>query len=159
MQVKTGSPVIQHYASLKVLPRSIRQFQQASAICFADAGGRFDFDAPDFVAILNDDIHFNPVLVAVVVEAWRALQTIAHGNELLQHEALQPWLTRAFDLARQRRLQLVLASHHPEVINYAAAEGAWLFERPGGGPAGARRLEVDLEAGQTADEALREALA
>ena len=72
---------------------------------------------------------------------------------------LQPWLTRAFDLARQRRLQLVLASHHPEVINYAAAEGAWLFERPGGGPAVARRLEVDLEAGQTADEALREALA
>lgn len=84
---------------------------------------------------------------------------IDEPDNFVTSREVQPWLVRALDLAKERRIQLLVASHHPEVINYAASEGLWFLERSAGGPAHVRRLPVDRESGQTADEAVREAIA
>jgi predicted ATPase len=45
---------------------------------------------------------------------------------------VQPWLQSLRDLVEERSGQALIISHHPEVIDYLAADSAFLFERPGG---------------------------
>jgi predicted ATPase len=47
---------------------------------------------------------------------------------------IQPWLNVVIDRAQSQALQIVLISHHPELINaLAVGTGRWL-DRPSGGP-------------------------
>jgi predicted ATPase len=45
---------------------------------------------------------------------------------------VQPWLQGLRDLVEERSGQALVISHHPEVIDYLAADSAFLFERPAG---------------------------
>ena len=45
---------------------------------------------------------------------------------------VQPWLQCVRDLVEERSGQVLLVSHHPEVIDYLAADSAFRFERPSG---------------------------
>ncbi|MCB1036358.1 MAG: ATP-binding protein, partial [Acidobacteria bacterium] len=45
---------------------------------------------------------------------------------------VQPWLQALRDLVEERGGQLLLISHHPEVIDYLAADSAFRFDRPNG---------------------------
>jgi hypothetical protein len=45
---------------------------------------------------------------------------------------VQPWLQCVRDLVEEREGQVLLISHHPEVIDYLAADSAFRFERPSG---------------------------
>lgn len=45
---------------------------------------------------------------------------------------VQPWLQCVRDLVEERSGQVLLISHHPEVIDYLAADSAFRFERPSG---------------------------
>ncbi len=45
---------------------------------------------------------------------------------------VQPWLQLLRDLLEDRGGQLLLISHHPEVIDYLAADSAFRFDRPNG---------------------------
>ncbi len=47
---------------------------------------------------------------------------------------IQPWLLRAIDKAEETGAQLIIASHHPEVLNQLAARGAVVLTRDDGGP-------------------------
>ncbi len=67
---------------------------------------------------------------------------------------IQPWLIKLSDSLEESGGQLLLISHHPEVIDYLAAGSAFKFERPGGDVARVRRFEVDLDTGLKASEAL-----
>lgn len=64
---------------------------------------------------------------------------------------LQPWLQRLDDALGDEG-QLFLVSHHPEVIDFMAAETPILFWRPGGGPVRVKAVEFDREAGLKASE-------
>lgn len=46
---------------------------------------------------------------------------------------VQPWLQSLRDLVEDRSGQALVISHHPEVIDYLAADSAFRFERPAGG--------------------------
>ena len=46
---------------------------------------------------------------------------------------VQPWLQSLRDLVEERSGQALVISHHPEVIDYLAADSAFRFERPNGG--------------------------
>ncbi|MGH9481925.1 MAG: AAA family ATPase, partial [Terriglobales bacterium] len=48
---------------------------------------------------------------------------------------IQPWLMRAFERVEDKSGQLIVASHHPEMLNQLAARGALLLIREDGGPA------------------------
>jgi predicted ATPase len=67
---------------------------------------------------------------------------------------IQPWLIKLSDAVEESGSQLLLISHHPEVIDYLAAGSAHKFERPGGDVVRVRPFEVDLDTGLKASEAL-----
>ncbi len=66
---------------------------------------------------------------------------------------VQPWLVE-LDSRFEDQGQVFIASQNSEVVDYLAAGDAFLFERPGGGPARARKAEFDREGGLTASEQL-----
>lgn len=64
---------------------------------------------------------------------------------------IQPWLRAVTDYMTQEGRQLLVISHHPEAINYLAADAAWrMWRDPAGGHSRIEKLEPDLEAGETA---------
>lgn len=56
---------------------------------------------------------------------------------------VQPWLQCLRDLVEERTGQVLLISHHPEVIDYLAADSAFRFERPSGDLARANEWRPD----------------
>lgn len=54
---------------------------------------------------------------------------------------IQPWLIQLYDLCREGKLQTLLISHHPEIINYLGDETGIWFERPNNGPTVVHRLQ------------------
>jgi len=66
-------------------------------------------------------------------------------------QVIQPWLVELTD-AMQEGAQLFLVSHHPEVIDYLAADYPLLFERPDGGPTRVRADPFDRNEGLRASE-------
>lgn len=67
---------------------------------------------------------------------------------------LQPWVVDAVEAVAERG-QLVLASHHPDLIDYLAARKATLFTRDSGGPVKTELLTVDRDAGLSASDVIR----
>lgn len=55
---------------------------------------------------------------------------------------IQPWLMELRDRIEDRGGQVILISHHPEIINYLAPELGILFERTGSGPVRVRSYEA-----------------
>jgi len=64
---------------------------------------------------------------------------------------IQPWLVELAEAIRDKG-QLFLVSHHPQVIDYLAADQSLLFERQGGGPTRARFNPFDRDEGLRASE-------
>jgi predicted ATPase len=65
---------------------------------------------------------------------------------------IQPWLVSLRRGVAERGQQVVLMSHNPEVIDFAAADCALEVYRTRGGPTQIAPLEVDLDAGLKASE-------
>lgn len=61
-------------------------------------------------------------------------------------QLIQPWLVQLAEALRDEG-QLFLVSHHPEVIDYLAADHALLFERSQGGPTRVRPDPFDRDKG------------
>lgn len=67
--------------------------------------------------------------------------TVLEGSTLLIDEPdnfialaeIQPWLMKLLDRVDDRNAQVILVSHHPELLNQLAAQGGVLLDRPGGG--------------------------
>ncbi len=66
-------------------------------------------------------------------------------------KTVQPWLVEIADALRDEG-QLFLVSHHPEVIDYLAADHSILLERHGGGHARVRLNPFDRDRGLKASE-------
>jgi predicted ATPase len=68
---------------------------------------------------------------------------------------IQPWLRRVVDAMSAKNGQLIVVSHHPESIDYLAADAVWVMSRDRlAGHTRISRLEPDLDAGETASAAL-----
>jgi ATPase subunit of ABC transporter with duplicated ATPase domains len=68
---------------------------------------------------------------------------------------IQPWLRRVVDEMSSKPGQLIVISHHPESIDYLAADAVWIMSRDRlAGHTRISRLEPDLDAGETASAAL-----
>jgi energy-coupling factor transporter ATP-binding protein EcfA2 len=79
---------------------------------------------------------------------------IDEPDNFLSLRELQPWLQTLTRAAEDDGLQALIASHNPEVIDYLAAENAWLFERDEAGPSRVRPLPIDRSSGMKASEQL-----
>lgn len=67
---------------------------------------------------------------------------------------IQPWLVKLRDAIEERGAQLLMISHHPEVIDYLASGTAFKIERPNGTAARARPLSINLDHGLKASEVI-----
>jgi len=68
---------------------------------------------------------------------------------------IQPWLRSVVDAMSSKDGQLIVVSHHPESIDYLAADAVWVMSRDRlAGHTRIARLEPDLDAGETASAAL-----
>mgnify|MGYP003946040993 CR=1 FL=1 len=47
---------------------------------------------------------------------------------------IQPWLLKTLDRVDQMRAQVILVSHHPELLDQLASQGGVIFDRTDGGP-------------------------
>lgn len=66
---------------------------------------------------------------------------------------IQPWLRALAESVHDRGQQLLVVSHHPEAINYLAADSAWrMWRDPDAGFARIEELLPDRDSGQTAYE-------
>lgn len=69
---------------------------------------------------------------------------------------IQPWLRAVADAAAEHHQQLLVVSHHPESINYMAADAAWrMWRDKDAGHTRIAPLAPDLEAGETAYDAVK----
>ena len=70
----------------------------------------------------------------------QALLCFDEPDNFVSLPEVQPWLQALRDSHQERGGQAIVISHHPEVIDYLAADSAWRFERPAG-PVIARKLD------------------
>jgi predicted ATPase len=76
-------------------------------------------------------------------------------DNFLSLRELQPVLTQMIESSRGIAPQLFVASHHPESIDYLAADSTWIFERPAGAHVRVRPLVFDRAKGERASELVR----
>lgn len=68
-------------------------------------------------------------------------------DNFLALSEVQPYLVAMTDKAHDVGAQVFVISHHPEVIDYMAADNAILFERTDAGPTRVRSLPIDRDMG------------
>jgi hypothetical protein len=67
---------------------------------------------------------------------------------------IQPLISELCDRAEESALQVVFASHHPELIDHPAIESRLLLRREGGGPTRIGKLEECVTQGLSASETI-----
>lgn len=68
---------------------------------------------------------------------------------------IQPWLIELYDRCNEGHLQVLLVSHHPELLNYLLeSPGGYWFERLNNGPTRIRSIQSSGENGLPASELL-----
>ncbi len=65
---------------------------------------------------------------------------------------IQPWLMKLLDRVDESGGQVILVSHHPELLDQLADQGGVLLDRPGGGETRVRPFEPPEDSGLTASE-------
>ena len=65
---------------------------------------------------------------------------------------IQPWLMRLLDRVDEQNAQVILVSHHPELLDQLAGQGGVLLDRPDGGETRVRPFEPPEDSGLKASE-------
>lgn len=76
-------------------------------------------------------------------------------ENFLDPAEIQPWLRAVGDAAAAKHQQLLVVSHHPEAIDYVAADGIWRMWRDSSGHTRISPVEPDAASGETAYEATK----
>lgn len=110
---------------------------------------KYDIDFSD----LSDGERATIVLYCLLMDAEGEPRTLLldEPENFVGLQLIQPWLVDLADAVRDEG-QLFVVSHHPEVIDYLAADHSLLFERLGGGPTRVRPEPFDRDRGIKASE-------
>jgi predicted ATPase len=65
---------------------------------------------------------------------------------------IQPWLTKLLDRVDETGGQVILVSHHPELLDQLACQGGVMLDRPNGGETRVRPFEPPEDSGLKASE-------
>ena len=60
---------------------------------------------------------------------------------------VQPWLDRLYDFCSEKKLQALLISHHPKLINFLALDAGYWFERKGNSPVRVKQIKDTDDSG------------
>ena len=72
------------------------------------------------------------VLLYCAVDKERTL-LIDEPDNFIALAEIQPWLMKLLDRVDEKDAQVIIVSHHPELLNQMAGQGGVLLDRPGGG--------------------------
>lgn len=75
---------------------------------------------------------------------------IDEPDNFISLREIQPWLTAATDAVEDKQAQLLLISHHPEIIDQWAPSNGVQFVREDGGPVRVKKFEVSGTNGELA---------
>lgn len=143
--------VLPGFQVLRVLPRG--GSNNELVLRFAGSAGSGAYELP--LAELSDGQRMLVVLYFVVL-LLRAqpdrLFCLDEPDNYVSLREIQPWLRLLSDVIADGPGQVMIISHHPEVIDYLAADTAFLFVRPDGGPSRVKPLEIDRASGLKASE-------
>ena len=122
---------------------------------YGDPESKYEVDFDD----LSDGERATIILYCLLMDAEGGIDAEGRAKTLLLDEPenyvglqlIQPWLVELADAMRDEG-QLFVISHHPEVIDYLAADHSLFFERPGGGPTRVRLDPFDRDQGLKASE-------
>lgn len=70
-------------------------------------------------------------------------------------DEIEPWLHALRDVVDESKIQVVVASHHPDIVDYLAADDAFILGRPSGDVVRISPFSVDRSKGLSASEELR----
>lgn len=108
----------------------------------------FECRAPNFVLIHLDELsHGQRALLALYALLHfklrpDAILCIDEPDNFVSLREIQPWLLEAMDRAEDNDAQLILASHHPELVDLIGGPHGILFERDGAGATTVRKFPV-----------------
>jgi predicted ATPase len=91
------------------------------------------------------------VLLYCAVGEDRAL-LIDEPDNFIALAEIQPWLMKLLDRVDETGGQVILVSHHPELLDQLADRGGVLLDRPSGGETRVRPFEPPEDSGLTASE-------
>jgi len=77
---------------------------------------------------------------------------IDEPDNFLALAEIQPWLMSMLDRIDAEHAQVILTSHHPEILNQMATQGGVLFERADGGVTSVRAFDPGADTGLTPSE-------
>jgi energy-coupling factor transporter ATP-binding protein EcfA2 len=80
------------------------------------------------------------------------LLVIDEPDNFIALAEIQPWLLKLLDRVDETNGQVMLVSHHPELLDQLASQGGVLFERPGGGETRVQTFEPPEDSGLKASE-------
>jgi predicted ATPase len=122
---------------------------------YSESKSNYEIDFDD----LSDGERAIILLHCLLMDAERKPRTLLldEPENFVGLKLIQPWLVDLADAMRDEG-QLFLISHHPEVIDYLAADHPLLFERPGGGPTIVRTAPFDRSQGLKASELIARGL-
>jgi predicted ATPase len=143
--------ILPGFRSLKTVSTSkgVQKRQLVAAFGFGDPESKYELDFDD----LSDGERATIVLYCLLMDAEGEPRTLLldEPENFVGLQLIQPWLVELADAIRDEG-QLFLISHHPEIIDYLAADHSLLFERPGGGPTRVRQDPFDRDTGLKASE-------
>lgn len=73
-------------------------------------------------------------LLHFAIRSEKALLCVDEPGNFVALAEIQPWLTSLVEAAEDHGFQIMLISHHPELVNFLAPERAVLLDRLDGGP-------------------------
>jgi predicted ATPase len=95
------------------------------------------------------------VLLAIAVRRDRvSVLALDEPDNFLSIREVQPVLKELIEPMGGKEPQLFIVTHHPEVIDYLAADSTWMFERTNE-QVRVRRLTFDRESGERASETVK----
>jgi len=146
------SEALPGFRSLRTLStgKGGRKRELVADFCYGDPPSTYP---PLFFDELSDGERAAIILYCILTDAEGGPRTLLldEPENFVGLQLIQPWLVEVADAIRDKG-QLFLISHHPEAIDYMAADHALLFERPGGGPSRVRVNPFDRDQGLKASE-------
>lgn len=90
------------------------------------------------------------LLYCAVVEEHTLL--IDEPDNFIALAEIQPWLIKLLDRVDEKNAQVILVSHHPELLDQLADQGGELLDRANGGETRVSRFEAPEDSGLKASE-------
>lgn len=153
---KDLSQVIEGFFTLKLVPSGEGIYTLKATIRTADVSSS---KAPMEYS-LEELSHGQRILVTLYtllhagLDSPDALLCIDEPDNFVALAEIQPWLTKAVEMAQSSKSQLLLASHHPEILNQLARDHGLIFTRNNGGPTRIVKFEAGKDSALTPAEVI-----